>query len=57
MNIFNEILSVYFKNNDSYYEYRCVDEEIINLLKQLHKELIKYEDKAAIDDEHDIGSD
>lgn len=56
MNIPNEILSDYFRNHDSCYEYRYDDEEIINLLKQLHKESIKYEDKVATDDECDIDS-
>ena len=56
MNIPNEVLGDYFKNNDSCYEYRYDDEEIINLLKQLHRESIKYEDKVATDDECDIDS-
>ncbi len=56
MNIPNEILSDYFRNNDSCYEYRYDDEEIIRLLKQLHKVLIRYEDKVATDDECDLDS-
>ena len=56
MNIPNEVLSDYFRNNDSCYEYRYDDDEIINLLKQLHRESVKYEDKASTDDACDINS-
>lgn len=54
MNIYNELLAENFRINDSYYEYRYEDKAIIDLIKQLHKESILYEDKVATMDESDL---
>lgn len=54
MNIYNELLVENFRINDSYYEYRYEDKAIIDLIKQLHKESILYEDKVATMDESDL---
>lgn len=54
MNVYDEILSDYFRGYDSCFEYRYDDVEIINMLKKLHQETRLYEDKVATADESDL---
>ena len=54
MNVYDEILSDYFRGYDSCFEYRYDDVEIINMLKKLHQETRIYEDKVATADESDL---
>lgn len=54
MNVYDEVLSDYFRGYDSCFEYRYDDVEIINMLKKLHQETRIYEDKVATADESDL---
>lgn len=54
MNVYNEILSDYFRSYDSCFEYRFDDIEVVNMLRNLHQETRIYEDRVATADESDL---
>ena len=56
MNIYNEILSDYFRNYDTLYEYRYDDKELIEWIRELNKITRIYEDKGAIIEDADLDS-